>query len=119
MAAITSGVRKSYLIGFVDDATRVSPFSAFAPAENTVVFLPVFKACAVALRAPSRGWLHDRWRGERAVGRSIPSASLVRNGGTVAVGISTEHTVTAPSVAVNPEHLNHRRYLNWQPRWPR
>ena len=33
--------RKTYLIAFIDDATRVIPFAAFAMAENTAAFLPV------------------------------------------------------------------------------
>jgi putative transposase len=35
--------RKTYLIAFLDDATRVVPFCAFALSENTRSFLPVFK----------------------------------------------------------------------------
>jgi transposase InsO family protein len=35
--------RKTYLIAFIDDATRVIPYAAFALAENTRAFLPVFK----------------------------------------------------------------------------
>ena len=35
--------RKAYLIAFIDDATRVIPFAAFATAENIQAFLPVFK----------------------------------------------------------------------------
>ena len=35
--------RKTYLIAFIDDATRVVPFAAFAAAENVQAFLPVFK----------------------------------------------------------------------------
>lgn len=35
--------RKTYLIAFLDDATRVVPYCAFALAENTQAFLPVFK----------------------------------------------------------------------------
>ena len=35
--------RKTYLIAFIDDATRVIPYAAFALAENTQAFLPVFK----------------------------------------------------------------------------
>jgi putative transposase len=34
---------KTYLIAFLDDATRVVPYAAFALAENTQAFLPVFK----------------------------------------------------------------------------
>ena len=35
--------KKTYLIAFIDDATRVVPFAAFAFAENVQAFLPVFK----------------------------------------------------------------------------
>jgi transposase InsO family protein len=35
--------RKTYLIAFLDDATRVVPYAAFAFSENTQAFLPVFK----------------------------------------------------------------------------
>jgi len=35
--------RKTYLIAFLDDATRVIPYAAFAFSENTTAFLPVFK----------------------------------------------------------------------------
>jgi len=35
--------RKTYLIAFLDDATRVIPYAAFALSENTQTFLPVLK----------------------------------------------------------------------------
>jgi len=35
--------RKTYLIAFLDDATRVIPYAAFALAESTQAFLPMFK----------------------------------------------------------------------------
>jgi transposase InsO family protein len=35
--------RKTYLIAFLDDATRVAPHAAFALSENTQAFLAVFK----------------------------------------------------------------------------
>jgi len=35
--------RKTYLIAFIDDATRVIPYAAFTLAENTAAFLPVLK----------------------------------------------------------------------------
>jgi transposase InsO family protein len=35
--------RKTYLIAFLDDATRVIPYAAFALSENTQGFLPIFK----------------------------------------------------------------------------
>ena len=41
--------RKTFLIAFIDDATRVIPFAAFAHSENTTAFLPVFKQ-AIARR---------------------------------------------------------------------
>jgi putative transposase len=34
---------KTYLIAFIDDATRVVPFAAFALSENTAAFLPVLE----------------------------------------------------------------------------
>ncbi len=35
--------RKSYLIAFIDDATRLVPHAAFALSENTATFLPVLR----------------------------------------------------------------------------
>lgn len=46
--------RKTYLIAFIDDATRVIPYAAFAFAENTVAFLPVFKQALVRRGIPDR-----------------------------------------------------------------
>jgi putative transposase len=46
--------RKSYLIGLLDDATRVVPFAAFAFAENTTAFLPVFKQALLRRGIPKR-----------------------------------------------------------------
>lgn len=46
--------RKSYLIGFLDDATRVVPYAAFALAENTQAFLPVFKLAVLRRGVPKR-----------------------------------------------------------------
>jgi transposase InsO family protein len=46
--------RKTYLIGFLDDATRVVPFAAFALAENTSAFLPVFKQAVLRRGVPQR-----------------------------------------------------------------
>ena len=39
--------RKTYLIAFIDDATRVVPFAAFAFSENTAAFLPVLKQALI------------------------------------------------------------------------
>ena len=46
--------RKSYLIALLDDATRVVPFAAFAFAENTAAFLPVFKQAILRRGIPKR-----------------------------------------------------------------
>jgi len=44
-AVVVGGRRKqkTYLIAFIDDATRVVPFCAFALSESTAAFLPVFE----------------------------------------------------------------------------
>jgi transposase InsO family protein len=46
--------RKSYLIAFIDDATRVIPYAAFALAENTAAFLPVLKQAILRRGLPQR-----------------------------------------------------------------
>ena len=46
--------RKTYLIAFIDDATRVIPFAAFAMSENTAAFLPVFKDALIRRGLPAR-----------------------------------------------------------------
>lgn len=46
--------RKTYLIAFIDDATRVIPHAAFAFAENTRAFLPVFKQALLRRGLPQR-----------------------------------------------------------------
>jgi transposase InsO family protein len=46
--------RKTYLIAFLDDATRVVPYCAFALAENTQAFLPVFKQALMRRGIPQR-----------------------------------------------------------------
>ena len=46
--------RKAYLIAFIDDATRVIPFAAFATAENIQAFLPVFKNALIRRGLPQR-----------------------------------------------------------------
>lgn len=48
------GRRKTYLIGFLDDATRVVPYCAFALSENTQAFLPVFKQALLRRGIPQR-----------------------------------------------------------------
>ena len=46
--------RKTYLIAFIDDATRVLPFAAFSHAESTEAFLPVFKEAILRRGIPKR-----------------------------------------------------------------
>jgi transposase InsO family protein len=46
--------RKTYLIAFIDDATRVIPYAAFALAENTAAFLPVLKPAILRRGLPQR-----------------------------------------------------------------
>ena len=46
--------RKSFLIAFIDDATRVIPFAAFAYSDNTTAFLPVFKQAIARRGLPMR-----------------------------------------------------------------
>lgn len=46
--------RKAYLIAFLDDATRVVPYCAFALAESTQAFLPVFKQALLRRGIPQR-----------------------------------------------------------------
>ena len=46
--------RKAYLIAFLDDATRVIPHAAFAFAENTGAFLPVFRQALERRGVPKR-----------------------------------------------------------------
>ncbi len=45
---------KAYLIAFLDDATRVIPYAAFALAENTKAFLPIFKLALLRRGRPTR-----------------------------------------------------------------
>jgi putative transposase len=46
--------RKTYLIAFLDDATRVVPFACFALSENTAAFLPVLKQALMRRGIPKR-----------------------------------------------------------------
>lgn len=48
------GRRKTYLIAFIDDATRVIPYCAFALTENTQAFLSVFKQALLRRGIPQR-----------------------------------------------------------------
>jgi putative transposase len=46
--------RKSYLLAFIDDATRAIPQAAFALSENTATFLPVLKQAILRRGLPQR-----------------------------------------------------------------
>ncbi|MBC7954941.1 MAG: DDE-type integrase/transposase/recombinase [Cytophagales bacterium] len=46
--------RKTYLIAFLDDATRLVPYCAFCLSENTQAFLPVFKQALLRRGIPQR-----------------------------------------------------------------
>jgi transposase InsO family protein len=46
--------RKTYLIAFLDDATRLVPYCAFTLSENTQAFLPVFKQALLRRGLPAR-----------------------------------------------------------------
>jgi transposase InsO family protein len=46
--------RKAYLIAFIDDATRVVTYAAFALSENTRAFLPVLKQALLRRGLPER-----------------------------------------------------------------
>lgn len=46
--------RRTYLIAFLDDATRVVPYAAFALAESTAAFLPVLKQAVLRRGVPLR-----------------------------------------------------------------
>ena len=48
------GRRKTYLIAFLDDATRVVPYCAFALSESTQAFLPVFRQALLRRGIPQR-----------------------------------------------------------------
>ena len=46
--------RRTYLIAFIDDATRVITHASFAHSENTATFLPVFKHALLRRGIPER-----------------------------------------------------------------
>lgn len=46
--------RKTHLIAFIDDATRVVPYAAFALSENTATFLPVLQQAIARRGLPQR-----------------------------------------------------------------
>ncbi len=51
--------RKTYLIAFLDDATRLIPYAAFALSENTAAFLPVFKQALLRRGLPVRFYVDN------------------------------------------------------------
>lgn len=46
--------RKTYLIAFIDDATRVVPYAEFCLSENVATFLPVFRQAVMRRGIPER-----------------------------------------------------------------
>jgi len=46
--------RKTYLIAFIDDATRIIPFAGFALSESNVDFMPAFKQAVLRRGIPKR-----------------------------------------------------------------
>jgi transposase InsO family protein len=46
--------RKTYLISFIDDATRVIPYAAFALSENVASFMPIFEQAISRRGIPMR-----------------------------------------------------------------
>lgn len=46
--------RKTYLIGLIDDATRVVPYAAFALSENTAAYLPILQQAVLRRGVPKR-----------------------------------------------------------------
>ena len=46
--------RKTYLIAFIDDATRVIPYAAFTYSENTASFMEVFRQAILRRGIPQR-----------------------------------------------------------------
>ena len=46
--------RKTYLIAFIDDATRVIPYASFALSENTRTFLPVLEQAILRRGLPGK-----------------------------------------------------------------
>ena len=67
--------RKTYLIAFIDDATRVVPFAAFAFSESTPAFLPVFKQALLRRGQPARLYV-DNGAGYRSHHLALVCAKL-------------------------------------------
>jgi transposase InsO family protein len=67
--------RKSYLIAFIDDATRVVPYAAFAFSENTAAFMPVLKE-AIRRRGFSKRLFVDNGAAYRSHHLALVSAKL-------------------------------------------
>jgi putative transposase len=67
--------RKTYLIAFIDDATRVVPYAAFTLSENTAAFLPVLKE-AVLRRGACRRLFVDNGSAFRSHHLALVCAKL-------------------------------------------
>ena len=67
--------RKTYLIAFIDDATRVIPYAAFAMSENTASFMPVLKQAIMRRGIPQRMFV-DNGSAFRSTHLSLVCAKL-------------------------------------------
>ena len=67
--------RKTYLIAFLDDATRVIPHAAFAFSESADRFLPVFKQALIRRGLPLRLYV-DNGASYRSLHLAVICASL-------------------------------------------
>ena len=67
--------RKTYLIAFIDDATRVVPHAAFAFSENTAAFLPVLRQALLRRGLPNRLYV-DNGAGYRSRHLALVCAKL-------------------------------------------
>ena len=67
--------RKTYLVAFIDDATRVVPHAAFAFSENTAAFLPVLKQALMRRGLPDRLYV-DNGAGYRSRHLALVCAKL-------------------------------------------
>ena len=69
--------RKTFLIAFLDDATRVIAFAAFAFAENTTAFLPVFKNALIRRGLPLRLYVDNgaNYRSQQLALVCVPSSA--------------------------------------------
>jgi transposase InsO family protein len=67
--------QKTYLIGLIDDATRIVPFAAFALSENTASLLPVLQQAILRRGIPKRLYV-DNGSAFRSTHLSLVCAKL-------------------------------------------